>query len=333
LDRGLAVVRSNPGWFLGVMLRRMEFMLKYNDLHQQGSPQLATAPTLSAAPNFGHKLDAASQLPTMWLSSPLQLLTRGAVVSERAEAALESNQEALQITSGAAKYGDLFYSELIGVKPKTDYLLKLSVTLERGNADVKVGTPDPRIVLALVAASNSAKERKLKTEDNDANQPDLTRAPRLKVLLVPFASGENTQIRFSLYKSTAGPAVVNLGPARIFESGATPYLWTRYPRAAIRAIQKNLFKTNLTRGLIAIGLVLLALARRGKALAILLVVPAYFLFVQSPLHTEYRYILALHYFLFVIAAVTLYYAGLVIGRGSKWGYALAMRQRTASSVV
>jgi len=81
------------------MLRRMEFMLKYNDLHQQDSPQLATAPTLSAAPNFGHKLDAASQLPTMWLSSPLQLLTRGAVVSERAEAALESNQEALQITA------------------------------------------------------------------------------------------------------------------------------------------------------------------------------------------------------------------------------------------
>jgi len=148
------------------------------------------------------------------------------------------------------------------------------------------------------------------------------------MLLVPFASGENTHIRFSLYKSTAERAVVNVGPAEIFESGPTPYLWTRYPRGAIRAIQKNFFKTNLTRALIVIGLILLALARRGRGLTILLIVPAYFLFVQSPLHTEYRYILALHYFLFVIAAVTLYYAGLVIGRSSRRGYVFAMRHRT-----
>jgi hypothetical protein len=330
LRRGLAVVRSNTGWFLGVMLRRMEFMLKYNDFRQQDSPQLSTAPTLSDGPNFGHKLETAHQMPPRWSSSPPELMTKGTLVSGRAKAVLEDNDLALQITSAGSEYGDFFSSESIGVKPNTDYLLRLSVMLDHGNADVKIGTDDPRIVLALVAASNAVKQRRPKTEDKDAVQPDSTPAPRMKVLLVPFASGENTQIRFSLYKSAAEPAVLNMGTAEVFESGPTPYLWTRYPRAAIRAIQKNFFKTNITRWLIVIGLILLALARRGRALAILLIVPAYFLFVQSPLHTEYRYILAIHYFLFVIVAVTLYYAALVIGRSSRWGYAVAMRQRTAT---
>ncbi|MEK6320284.1 MAG: glycosyltransferase family 39 protein [Acidobacteriota bacterium] len=48
--RGLSVARSNPGWFLGVMLRRMEFMLRYNDFRQQDFPHLATAPTVSDGP-------------------------------------------------------------------------------------------------------------------------------------------------------------------------------------------------------------------------------------------------------------------------------------------
>jgi hypothetical protein len=53
------------------------------------------------------------------------------------------------------------------------------------------------------------------------------------------------------------------------------------------------------------GIIFMAAARRWKSLLILLAVPAYYLLVQSALHTEYRYILAIHYFLFVMAAVTL----------------------------
>lgn len=80
-------------------------------------------------------------------------MTTGDFVAGRAEAELEDNDQAPQVTSGASGYGDLFSSESISVKTNTDYLLRLSVALERGNADVKIGTADPRIVLALVAAS------------------------------------------------------------------------------------------------------------------------------------------------------------------------------------
>jgi len=63
---------------------------------------------------------------------------------------------------------------------------------------------------------------------------------------------------------------------------------------------------------------LLAAARRRRALLVLLAVPAYYLLVQSALHTEYRYILAIHYFLFVMAAVTLGCFGVAIGQASRW---------------
>jgi hypothetical protein len=71
--------------------------------------------------------------------------------------------------------------------------------------------------------------------------------------------------------------------------------------------------------LIAAGVLLLAPAKRKRELMLLLAVPVYYLCVQSAFHTEYRYIIAVHYFLFVLAAVTLYLAGQLV-----WGVARRM---------
>lgn len=82
--------------------------------------------------------------------------------------------------------------------------------------------------------------------------------------------------------------------------------FTRAPRLAVRALQK-LFITALDLPLVLAGIVLLASARNHRALAALLAVPLYYLCVQSALHTEYRYVLAVHYFLFILVAAALYY--------------------------
>jgi hypothetical protein len=58
-----------------------------------------------------------------------------------------------------------------------------------------------------------------------------------------------------------------------------------------------------------IGIILLARERRARALLILLIVPAYYLCVQSAMHTEYRYVLAVHYFLFALSALALSWLG------------------------
>src|SRR5262245_6350626 len=45
--RGLAIARSNPIWFLGLMARRMGFMLRYNDFDAQDTVFTTVAPTIS----------------------------------------------------------------------------------------------------------------------------------------------------------------------------------------------------------------------------------------------------------------------------------------------
>ncbi|MBV8858269.1 MAG: glycosyltransferase family 39 protein [Acidobacteria bacterium] len=80
--------------------------------------------------------------------------------------------------------------------------------------------------------------------------------------------------------------------------------FARAPGLALRGVQK-LFITAIFLPLYLAGLLLLVLQRKRRALAALLSVPLYFLCVQSALHTEYRYVLAVHYLLFAVAAFAL----------------------------
>jgi 4-amino-4-deoxy-L-arabinose transferase-like glycosyltransferase len=86
----------------------------------------------------------------------------------------------------------------------------------------------------------------------------------------------------------------------------------RYPGMALKSIQK-LFITAIVLPLSLLGIFLLARRRDRRALAILLVVPVYFLSVQSMLHTEYRYLVALQYFLLILVAVAFCKASNVLG--------------------
>ena len=73
----------------------------------------------------------------------------------------------------------------------------------------------------------------------------------------------------------------------------------------LRAVQK-LFITAIFLPLVLIGTGMLIYQRRFQTLAILLAVPFYYFCMQSALHTEYRYVLVIHYFLFVLAALAVY---------------------------
>ncbi|MEP6820575.1 MAG: glycosyltransferase family 39 protein [bacterium] len=71
-------------------------------------------------------------------------------------------------------------------------------------------------------------------------------------------------------------------------------------------IVQKLFITAVFLPLALLGAGILFYQRHFQTLAILLAVPVYYLCTQSALHTEYRYVLVIHYFLFVLAAVALY---------------------------
>jgi 4-amino-4-deoxy-L-arabinose transferase-like glycosyltransferase len=101
--------------------------------------------------------------------------------------------------------------------------------------------------------------------------------------------------------------------------------WTRVPRLVVRAAQK-LFITAIDLPLVLLGLFILFRKKQARTLALLLTVPLYFLCVQSALHTEYRYVLAVHYFLFVVASFGIYQIWLATRRAL---YSL-FKPRTAS---
>lgn len=81
--------------------------------------------------------------------------------------------------------------------------------------------------------------------------------------------------------------------------------WQSLFQWPLRIVQK-LYITAIFLPLVLLGAGMLIYRRQVKSLAILLVVPGYYFSTQSALHTEYRYVLVIHYFLFVLAAVGIY---------------------------
>lgn len=118
-----------------------------------------------------------------------------------------------------------------------------------------------------------------------------------------------------LYLTENGPAAERANSLRAGQVVA----WLRLP---VRALQRILKETMLV--FMPIGAALIFLTSPRRCL-ILLLIPLYWFLFQSPLHTEFRYTLPMHYFLFIFVAV-----GWVLAATEAWnGVArLSARART-----
>jgi hypothetical protein len=318
--RGLKVIGAHPFWFASVMIRRAAFMLNYNNSGRADWPfDTATVPLVSTEPAIAHAPASPGDAPPFSSSSAAELLASGTKLSEPTDVSLDAESQTLRIAGDASEFGDQFASAPLGVKSKTDYLLTLRIEPEHGPVAVKVTSADRRITLASALLDSLTAARSLKRRMKRASlgsaPDDAVAQGEMSVIQMAFASGERSTVRLVISNNgpTSSRHLAQVGQADLFELGATPYQWTRYPRAVVRGIQKNLFKTTVMLPLVIAGVMLLCLAGRGRALIVLLAVPAYYLCVQSALSTEYRYILAIHYFLFMMSAVALYCAGAAIG--------------------
>ena len=324
--RGLEVIRGNPIWFAGVMLRRAGSMLRYNDSLTQGWPaDTSQTAIVSAEPSFGHQLAVVDE--PVWSSWPAELLAKGTVLSPQTECALAEDRETLSVAGDNSDFGDQFACP-IEVKENSDYVLKVPINLIQGNLAVKVTSADRRIALASHVVPAHEEQRRRASENADVSDLDgdsvsseaLDGERGMTYALLPFATGRRSDVLFVVSNNGRSSARSQgvLGHLELYEQGRTPYRWSRFVRPAVRGIQRNLYTTSHMLPLIGIGVILLAAARRWTALLVLLAVPAYYLLVQSALHTEYRYILAIHYFLLVMAAVTLGCFGVAMGQASRW---------------
>jgi hypothetical protein len=276
--RAWRVVGSHPAWFAGVMLRRAASMLR-----------LERAPLVSPRPPVTHPLEVEGERQPVWSASPAELLAAGVARSSRTTTSLPDDAQTLRVEGDDTKYGEQFRSAPISVRKDTDYLLTLPVKAERGR--VKIGVANAGEESLLSATLAAAVEGKTPEQ-----QP-------VQEVQLPFVSGGADAVRLILRNEGSQP-VARVGSVRLFELGPASRLWSRYPRALVHGAQR-LFLTAAVLPLAFAGALLLARARRRRALVLLLVLPAYYMCVQSALHTEYRYTMIIYHFLFALAAVTL----------------------------
>ncbi|MDQ3920164.1 MAG: hypothetical protein M3348_17000, partial [Acidobacteriota bacterium] len=202
----------------------------------------------------------------------------------------------LYLRGDESKYGVQFVTPGAVVRPEADYVFKVPVKVEEGR--VSVGVYGDRFAAPYASTFLDPLEG-LAPAEQPARTVDL-----------PFVSawGED-RVRVVVANGASDPVrpAVRLGAVSLFELGPASHLWTRHPRLLLRGAQR-LFITAVFLPLVLAGAFLLVRAGLWRVLVLLLMVPAYFLCVQSALHTEYRYVLAIHYFFFIVAASALHSA-------------------------
>lgn len=275
--RGISVIRAHPFWYLSVMTRRAGGFLR-----------LARVPLVSAQPTFSHSLAQRSDDQTSWSGSATDLI-KGASISSSTQISLLEHGTTLQLLGDDSKYSSQFASTQIAVHQNTDYVLSAPLKLQEGRLFTSVTSADQRSVLSAAVI--------------DVAEATAPSAQPTQLVILPFATGSCDSVRLVLGNGGTKP-LAQLGTVTVSAAGSTAFRWTRYPRILIHFLQKG-FLTACLLPLALLGIVMLLKARRWQALALLLIVPAYYLIVQSALHTERRYVIAIHYFLFIVAAVPL----------------------------
>ncbi len=281
---GINVIRQDPLWFLGVMAHRAASM-----------PRLARVELVSNAPATTRPLDVSAGMLPAHVFAPSQLLPAEAARTRLELSAPADAYAPLDFAGDAA--GALLSSPPLAVERGTDYLLRLPLKIERGSLVVEVlDARDGRVLAATPV-------------QHPINYLDFTAETQPFVAVErPFVSGDAAEVRVRIRNGSGGPARVE-GAARageLYALGPSSFTWTRYPRAALRLIQK-LFLTAVMLPFVLLGIYAFARARDEVALSLLLVVPAYYMCVQSALWTEFRYVMTMHYLLFILAAAGLYF--------------------------
>jgi hypothetical protein len=273
LSRGFAIVRSHPVWFAGVMAKRASSMLR-----------LERSRLLSRTPAIVHSPDPYS-VPAV-IQYSFEILNEANPRANQMTAQTELGAQILNIVANDSRYG-VQTSWPLRVKRNNDYLLQTAVKVEAGRIRFSVIDSDDDVLNSTTIEPLEGK----------------TGGDAYVLLTLTFVSTDDN-LRIVISNEGAAHSVCSIGAIAVHELGPGRFLWTRYPRFVIHAIQR-MFITAAILPLAIIGLLIVIFRKRRAALVILLVVPICFFTVQSAVHTEYRYVIAVTYFLFAFAGVAI----------------------------
>lgn len=276
--RGLKFIGENPVWFAGVMIHRALWMLT-PEKSQIVSTKIPVSRSIEIAENTGQGLTYKSA----------QIAEGSSLISPQAKTTLYTQKDILILQTDEQKYSLQFLSPDLSVSSNTENVLRLNLVLRQGRVRISVRNANSGNILSSTVV-----------DPNPIVTPDKQTE---RTVVIPFVS-ENDIVRFGIANEAPQTlnSVIELKEAEISELGAARNSWTLPFRYLVCPLQK-LFSLPILLPLELIGLGILIWRRERKIIFILLMVPLYYFCVQSALHTEHRYILIIHHFLFGFAAI------------------------------
>lgn len=296
--QGLAVIRQHPFWFSGVVLRRAADMLRFMRVER-----------IAADPAVAHTLAPTdNSAPTLTLT-PAELQADG---DAQAQATLTPDQRALRLTGDGL--ATLFVTPPLAAQPRTDYLLRLPLKVEQGSVVIEVLDGASGALLAATPILHPSV---------NYCDPTLVQQPSVPILR-PFVNADAQQVRVRLRNGDRHNArvVAEVGALETFALQPATQTWTRYPRTLLRAVQK-FFLTAWLLPFVFGGAFIMWHTKQRRALVLLGALPLYYMCVQSLLWTEFRYIIAMHYPVLLLAALALHTSGAWL-----WQQAQRLRRTT-----
>ncbi|MGQ0762867.1 MAG: ArnT family glycosyltransferase [Acidobacteriota bacterium] len=284
IKRGAGVIASNPVWFASVMVRRAASMTR-----------LERSRLISTTPAVTNPIDTSNLEP---ISRPITTSSENLVreftsQSPQAKSTFDSATGTHMLAADGSSYGKQFASESLPIKSNFDHLLKLALQIDQGRMKVSVIDSSGRAYASEILEPLEVKQ--------------LTEQP-VQTIRLPFVTLDDA-IHIELSNEASHqPPIVHVKSIKLFELGPARFAWTHVPRLILHGSQR-VFITAVFLPLALIGVGLTIFRKRTAVLIILAVVPLYYFTVQSAFHTEYRYVLAVNYFLFAFAAVTIAWVG------------------------
>jgi Dolichyl-phosphate-mannose-protein mannosyltransferase len=293
LQRGFRVIRSNPFWFGGVMVRRAASMLR-----------LERSRVVSRDPPISHQFANGDTQSPLWRETASDLFSSGVSSSNQTKVSYEGLTQRTVVIGDDSKYGEQLASRNVAVKKNLDYIFIVPIKMARGRSRISILDSNGKVCASTIVET----VENTSAEDQPVNPIQLA-----------FVSSSDERVRLTVANEASTPAnpITKLGEGRLFELGPARFLWTRYPRFLVHGIQK-IFLTAVMLPLALIGLGLAVIRKQSIVLVLLTVVPVYYFCVQSIVHTEYRYVLAVDYFLFAFAGLAISSAmNLIVSKTTK----------------
>jgi hypothetical protein len=301
IGRTAKVILSHPVYYLSTVVRRLDFMLRYDLPRGPDDWPFNTAkPThVSKFALYAHGTPDNSTGEVVWSMDAAELseVVEGKRSSGQHDGGGGMSGPRIEFPAHSKDDAPRRVLSSIAVEKRTDYVLRLEAATHQG------------FPICLVEDGQTAKPLQ------SVRLPSAeTQAPASVYL--PFASSNSSKVNVVLIPDGSGETSFSLAGLDLRRCGPTPWSRLDPARWVLRGLQLNVYRTPLMRVLLIVGLVTLALARRLREILLLAAVPLYYLVFQSLLHTEYRYTLPMQHFLFFFAAVSLYLFWRLVGRFS-----------------